>query len=162
MDTCTAPECDRPVAVKKWGLCSAHNHQRYLGKPLTKLRSKKRSEQMNSPCPVPNCTSPVLSRGLCRAHASVCWRMKIDPRKYANLVSGTCMSCGTVAGRLHIDHDHSCCDLNQSCGKCLRGAICPGCNMAMRVYDEGRRDLVSDTVRAYGDAPPGLREFQEV
>lgn len=161
MDTCIGPECDRPVAVKKRGLCSAHNHQRHLGKTLTKLRPKKRSDEMNSPCPVPDCASPVLSRGLCRSHASVCWRMKIDPRKYANLVSSPCMSCGTVTGRLQIDHDHSCCDLSQSCGRCLRGAICRGCNMAMRAYDAGRGDLVADVVRAYGDAPPGLQQFRD-
>jgi hypothetical protein len=30
---------------------------------------------------------------------------------------------------LHVDHNHSCCQGKTSCGKCVRGILCPECNM---------------------------------
>jgi hypothetical protein len=30
----------------------------------------------------------------------------------------------------HLDHDHSCCHGDRSCGHCIRGFTCPGCNYA--------------------------------
>lgn len=34
-------------------------------------------------------------------------------------------------GRFHVDHDHACCPGRKSCGKCVRGLLCHGCNVGL-------------------------------
>ena len=64
---------------------------------------------------------------------------KITPEQYDALLlaqNGLCAICGTsegdASGRgLHVDHDHTCCPGDRSCGQCIRGLICKGCNTGM-------------------------------
>jgi hypothetical protein len=45
---------------------------------------------------------------------------------------------------LHVDHDHSCCPaLSTSCGKCVRGLLCFGCNTLVGRVEEFRESLSS-------------------
>lgn len=41
-----------------------------------------------------------------------------------------CAICSKPPGKraLAVDHDHQCCDGSYSCGKCIRGLLCTGCN----------------------------------
>lgn len=48
---------------------------------------------------------------------------------------GGCAICGrepTEGQSFHVDHDHSCCPTTsgdtRTCGECVRGILCPGCN----------------------------------
>lgn len=43
---------------------------------------------------------------------------------------GVCSICGRKprTRNLHVDHDHDCCKGPKSCGNCIRGLLCGGCN----------------------------------
>ena len=65
---------------------------------------------------------------------------KITPEEYYKRLEeqgGLCAVCfqpppqqGHLT-RLAVDHDHSCCPTNTSCGKCIRGLVCHNCNVSM-------------------------------
>ncbi|UJQ87139.1 endonuclease VII [Mycobacterium phage Vetrix] len=56
-----------------------------------------------------------------------------------------CPICGDGIGfdtrGLHIDHDHSCCPGNKSCGRCLRGVICGHCNKGLGYFRDSPQSL---------------------
>lgn len=35
-----------------------------------------------------------------------------------------------------IDHDHTCCNINTSCGKCVRGILCSHCNRGLGQFKD--------------------------
>jgi hypothetical protein len=39
-----------------------------------------------------------------------------------------CAICHKPFVRPSLDHDHACCPGKKSCGKCIRGILCQGCN----------------------------------
>lgn len=47
-----------------------------------------------------------------------------------------CDACGRTVEKLNIDHDHSCCNRKGSCGKCIRGMLCTGCNTALGAIED--------------------------
>lgn len=69
---------------------------------------------------------------------------------------GVCGVCGTDdpggKGSFHVDHDHDCCPTTaRSCGRCIRGLLCTGCNAHLeRTYVEGHP--LYGAVRRYLDA----------
>lgn len=46
------------------------------------------------------------------------------------LQGGKCLICNLEfpGGKFNVDHDHSCCNGETTCGRCVRGILCSGCN----------------------------------
>lgn len=65
--------------------------------------------------------------------------------KYSELEksqNGVCKICGkTDYKRLSVDHDHSCCPGEKTCGKCTRGLLCSRCNRALGSVNDDTKIL---------------------
>lgn len=50
---------------------------------------------------------------------------------------GGCAICKRPPGKraLAVDHDHKCCPTSKSCGKCVRGLLCPACNTSLAIVE---------------------------
>jgi hypothetical protein len=150
MEECEFEGCGNPIGVKKAGLCSGHYQQKWKGEELRPLRSRKAKKVVGSACMVHSCTRSARTRGLCASHASVCWRMSVMPDDFVRLSSEAwCFICRSKVPAVVFDHDHSCCDGNYSCGKCLRGTLCHAHNIALGHYEKGRSGPNDEAFRSY-------------
>lgn len=69
------------------------------------------------------------------------WQYGLTPERYAEILArqgGRCAICGTDnPGRwFDVDHDHACCPGQRSCGQCVRGLLCHGCNKGIGQFDD--------------------------
>lgn len=60
--------------------------------------------------------------------------------KMVDKYDGRCYTCKINDAR-NIDHDHSCCPGNRSCGKCIRGILCNQCNTALGLVKDSKEIL---------------------
>lgn len=73
--------------------------------------------------------------------------------QYNSLLSaqnGRCAICGTDdpgANKVfEVDHDHSCCDKRGSCGACVRGLLCTGCNTGIARFKDNP-DIMDSAIK---------------
>lgn len=85
---------------------------------------------------------------------------KDDYLKKVEEQKGKCAICGTDTppkndpDSWHVDHDHSCCPGEKSCGFCVRGLLCSGCNFRLGILESESGALwvknVSRYLKKYG------------
>lgn len=46
----------------------------------------------------------------------------------------------------HVDHDHACCPGEKTCGKCIRGLLCPNCNRGLGQFKDSVKSLAAAIV----------------
>ena len=68
-------------------------------------------------------------------------RYKITPEQFDEMAKDGCHICKKpklAYKTLHMDHDHSCCPTEVTCGNCLRGVLCDACNTAVGFYETNK------------------------
>jgi hypothetical protein len=76
------------------------------------------------------------------------WRYGISNTRIDEMLTEqghACAACGERIDRttLHTDHDRNCCPGRRSCGKCIRGLLCGGCNVGIAMMADSPERLRS-------------------
>lgn len=91
---------------------------------------------MENRCIVPRCDNEIVRQHLCTKHYRISFRYNISAEQVAVIYANPiCQVCGSGKG-VSMDHDHTCCNDRQTCGKCNRGLLCHKCNVAIGMLDE--------------------------
>lgn len=153
--------------MRSLGLCWSHRRQAAQGKALTPIRvwrsQTERDEHGRKQC---RSCSQWLALALFGASArnsdgvnDLCKRCATDKHRlhYYGITAaqydamlerqgGGCAICGeqcTSGRRLAIDHDHTCCPGDKTCGKCVRGLLCGPCNQGIGKLKDSPRLLIA-------------------
>lgn len=81
---------------------------------------------------------------------------KLTPETYGAILDsqgGACAICKVPPSgkRLSVDHDHACCPGEVTCGACVRGLLCDGCNWWL--------GLINDDLTRLTEAELYLRRY---
>jgi hypothetical protein len=71
---------------------------------------------------------------MCKRCRSLWRRYQITSNQYQAIFDQqdrACVICKKNQENLDVDHDHSCCKSYRTCGRCIRGLLCPTCNTGL-------------------------------
>lgn len=98
------------------------------------------------------------ARGAVGARRRLKRKYGLTPERMAQMAEaqdGRCYLCGepldlATPRKAHVDHDHSCCRGQESCGTCIRGIACQLCNQGIGAFgdDPDRMRRVADRLEA--------------
>lgn len=124
-----------PLAGRTWGTC-ASGHD--LTDPANVYKGRS--------------TQCLICMSSHRRKNRLWWRFKMTPEQWDSLFESQGKKCAICfedsAERWMVDHDHSCCDTQKTCGECVRGILCQNCNDRMRAVDEWSEAQL-DRAKAY-------------
>jgi len=79
---------------------------------------------------------------LCMAIYNRVIRYGITEEQYQQMLKTQeykCAICDKLIGESGcVDHDHSCCPGERTCGKCIRGIVCQNCNHGLGLFHDDR------------------------
>lgn len=142
------------------GLCNGHYTQKHHGKELTPLNTHPRKYPPGMAyCSICKTLKTIedFSKNKGRKHGVHYWckrctRKDSMRRKYGidfevlfDSQGRMCAGCRrSDQTRWHVDHDHSCCPGGQNaktCGECVRGILCNGCNLGLGQLEDNPQTL---------------------
>lgn len=162
---CSFDPCER--MGQSFGLCWSHARQREKGISLSPVRAwrpqTERDDQGRKLCRSCATWLSVDQFGVLRRNSDglndICKRCGTDKHRLFNYgitpveydamldkQGGGCAICGetcTSGRRLAVDHDHSCCSGDKTCGKCIRGLLCGSCNQGIGKLRDSPRLLLA-------------------
>lgn len=135
--TCAENGCDAPVQAR--GLCSVHYGKKRRAGTLSAAPRRGTTKECiwcNTPL-----SQPTQGRKLrkCPRCAVIKWKYKITYAQSQERLAaqhGLCAFEGCEELATCLDHDHSCCPENKTCGGCLRGFLCDRHNLGLGVLGE--------------------------
>lgn len=138
---CSWGNCERKR--HKGPLCSAHAERKRRGVDMDRPIQVAKWDVFT--CFIRGCEKPVRTAMLCMSHSRAVTVYSMTAVQLDNLFArGACDICRTPLGigEFHIDHDHSCCPGEKSCGRCVRGVVCSGCNLGMGCFKDSTERLM--------------------
>lgn len=155
MKKCISCEEEKPLD-QYHNLIRSKDGKDYYCKPCRNTKSILNYMNNINPCTWKECSRPHYAKGLCKIHYTrqnmgypmdapkdgekkyynIQYNYKLDKEAYLAMAKDGCKICSSKE-RLTVDHDHSCCPTNVTCGKCVRGIVCQSCNMSLSKLEKG-------------------------
>lgn len=72
-------------------------------------------------------------------------KYRLTTAQYSEMIEAqnqSCALCNEPTKEFVVDHDHSCCPTEITCGKCIRGLLCHLCNRGIGQFNDDIKKLL--------------------